>query len=57
MSRRKRVLTVGYEKDDTISHLLPPAPPLSLDAIFLCTDVEIFRFTDLGRSGISAHHA
>ncbi|MGC8855664.1 MAG: hypothetical protein ACP5QU_02595 [Anaerolineae bacterium] len=39
------VLAVGYEQDGQIRHLLPPRPPLSLDAIYLCSDQEIARFT------------
>lgn len=39
------VLAVGYEQDGKIYHLLPPRPPLSLDAIYLCEDQEVARFT------------
>jgi len=49
------VLTVGYEKNCIISHLLPPRPPLSLDAIFPCTELEICHFTDAGRFGYFRH--
>lgn len=45
------VLALGYEQDGQIVHLLPPRPPLSLDAIFLCTPEEIVRFTGAGRLG------
>jgi hypothetical protein len=45
------VLTLGYEEDGRIFHLLPPRPPLSLDAIYLCTDAEVARFTGAGRFG------
>lgn len=40
------VLSVGYEQDGKIHHLLPPRPPLSLDVIFACNDGEIVRFTE-----------
>jgi len=40
------VLTVGYEQDGKIHHLLPPRPPLSLDVIYLCEDKDIVRFTE-----------
>lgn len=39
------VLSVGYEQDGVIHHLLPPRPPLSLDVIFLCDDPDVVRFT------------
>lgn len=45
------VLALGYELDGEIRHLLPPRPPLSLDAIFLCTEAEAARFTGAGRLG------
>jgi hypothetical protein len=45
------VLALGYEQDGRIWHLLPPRPPLSLDAIFLCSDDEVVRFTGAGRFG------
>ena len=44
------VLSVGYEQDGKISHLLPPRPPLSLDVIYLCDDTELARFTSAGTS-------
>jgi len=40
------VLAVGYEQDGKVHHLLPPRPPLSLDAIYLCDDNDIARFTE-----------
>jgi hypothetical protein len=49
------VLTLGYELDGTIRHLLPPRPPLSLDAIFLCTGAEVVQFTGAGRFGYFRH--
>lgn len=45
------VLALGYEEDGRITHLLPPRPPLSLDAIYLCTSEEVVRFTGAGRFG------
>jgi hypothetical protein len=39
------VLSVGYEQDAKIHHLLPPRPPLSLDVIYSCDDQETLRFT------------
>ncbi len=49
------VLTVGYEQDGRLHHLLPPRPPLSLDVIYLCDEVELVRFTDVGRFGYFRH--
>ena len=49
------VLAVGYEQDGKIFHLLPPRPPLSLDVIYLCDDVEVQRFTSAGRFGYFRH--
>ena len=39
------VLAVGYEQDGRIFHMLPPRPPLSLDAIYLCSQGELGKFT------------
>ena len=39
------VLTVGYEQDGKIHHLLPPRPPLSLDVIYLCDAKDMEKFT------------
>src|SRR5512137_1747663 len=39
------VLSVGYEQEGRISHLLPPRPPLSLDVIYACDDKESVKFT------------
>ena len=49
------VLTVGYQLDGKISHLLPPRPPLSLDVICLCTSEEVRQFTSSGRFGYFRH--
>jgi len=40
------VLAVGYEQDGKIFHLLPPRPPLSLDVIYKCEDMDVARFTE-----------
>ncbi len=49
------VLTVGYEENDKVSHLLPPRPPLSLDVIYKCSDDDLIRFTGAGRFGYFRH--
>jgi hypothetical protein len=49
------VLHVGYQLNHRISHLLPPRPPLSLDAIYTCDCDEIVRFTSTGRFGYFRH--
>jgi hypothetical protein len=49
------VLTVGYQNDGGIRHLLPPRPPLSLDVIYQCTTREIRQFTSVGRFGYFRH--
>jgi len=49
------VLAVGYEQGGSISHLLPPRPPLSLDDIYLCSDSELANFTGAGHFGYFRH--
>jgi hypothetical protein len=49
------VLHAGYRLGERISHLLPPRPPLSLDAIFPCEDSELVAFTTAGRFGYFRH--
>jgi hypothetical protein len=49
------VLSVGYEADGKIYHLLPPRPPLSLDVIYLCDEKDVARFTSVGRFGYFRH--
>ena len=49
------VLSVGYEKQNHISHLLPPRPPLSLDLIQLCDDKDLTRFVGSGSFGYFRH--
>ena len=45
------VISVGYQLDGRIFHLLPPRPPLSLDLIYLCSAEELCQFTSAGRFG------
>jgi hypothetical protein len=49
------VLFTGYQMDGQIVHLLPPRPPLTLDAIYTCTPEEICQFTNAGRFGYFRH--
>jgi len=49
------VLAVGYQQGGRIFHLLPPRPPLSLDAIYLCDPAEVRAFTSAGRFGYFRH--
>lgn len=49
------VMALGHEQAGQISHLLPPRPPLSLDAIYLCSNDEMVRFTSAGRYGYFRH--
>jgi hypothetical protein len=49
------VLSLGYELDGQVSHLLPPRPPLSLDLIYLCNKDELVRFTSSGGFGYFRH--
>jgi hypothetical protein len=49
------VLHVGYRLGRRISHLLPPRPPLSLDAIYSCEPAELVEFTSAGRFGYFRH--
>ena len=49
------VLAVGYELGGKIFHLLPPRPPLSLDVIYLCSDIELAKFTTAGKFGYFRH--
>lgn len=49
------VLAMGYQLGERVFHLLPPRPPLSLDAIYLCTPPEIVHFTGMGRFGYFRH--
>ena len=49
------VLTVGYQQNGQIKHLLPPRPPLSLDVIYQCNSEELRQFTSTGRFGYFRH--
>jgi hypothetical protein len=49
------VLFVGYEESGEIYHLLPPRPPLILDAMYTCTTTQITAFTSKGRFGYLRH--
>jgi hypothetical protein len=49
------VLFIGFEREGSYSHLLPPRPPLSLLAIYPCGDREIGGFTSAGRLGYLRH--
>ncbi len=49
------VLHVGYRQNARIHHLLPPRPPLSLDAIYICGPKEACIFTEAGRFGYFRH--
>lgn len=40
------IATVGYGRNGTLRHGLPPRPPLNLDPVFLCTPEEVVQFTD-----------
>src|SRR5512133_1299887 len=49
------VIHVGYCQNGRIFHLLPPLPPLSLDAIYVCGPKEACVFTEAGRFGYFRH--
>jgi hypothetical protein len=49
------VLFIGYQQDQQIYHLLPPRPPLTLDAIYPCSDEEVCAFTSAGQFGYFRH--
>lgn len=49
------VLFVGYERAGRISHLLPPRPPLTLDSIQPCSEIDLARFTAAGQFGYLRH--
>ncbi|RLD02857.1 MAG: hypothetical protein DRI56_13475 [Chloroflexota bacterium] len=48
-------LSVGYEQNGELKHLLPPRPPLSLDVIYKCSPSELCAFTTAGRLGYFRH--
>ena len=45
------VVVVGWEQAGKIHYQLPPRPPLSLDAIYLCGQDDLRKFTSTGRLG------
>jgi hypothetical protein len=49
------VLHVGYRNAGQIAHLLPPRPPLSLDAMYECSPQEACAFTSAGHFGYFRH--
>jgi hypothetical protein len=49
------VLFVGYKRNEKVSHLVPPRPPLSLDEIFSCSAQEVLDFTAGSRFGYFRH--
>jgi len=49
------VLTVGYSQNGSISHRLPPRPPLSLDELHLCNPDELCHFTSLNEQSYLRH--
>ena len=49
------VLSVGYQLNGRVFHLLPPRPPLSLDVIYRCGEDDLRRFTGAGHFGYFRH--
>ena len=49
------VLFIGYQEGRQVYHHMPPRPPLSLDAIYLCLPQDVCRFTAAGRLGYFRH--
>ncbi len=49
------VLHVGYSQQEKIYHMLPPRPPLSLDALYPCEPVSACGFSSAGRFGYFRH--
>jgi len=45
------VIFLGFIRQQRISHLLPPNPPLSLESVYPCTNDEITAFTTAGNGG------
>ncbi len=50
-----RILFVGSVSDAGISHMAPPHPPLTLNAIYRCGDEEISAFTSYSGYGYLRH--
>ena len=49
------VVFVGFQENGRTWHMLPPRPPLSLDAIYTCTGEELCQFTASGSFGYFRH--
>jgi hypothetical protein len=49
------VLFVGFQRGGQIYHLLPPRPPLTLDAIYPCSEKETCDFISAGHFGYYRH--
>jgi hypothetical protein len=49
------VLFTGYCQGELVYHLLPPRPPLTLDAMYTCSSEDLCRFVDAGRFGYFRH--
>ncbi|MDH3942584.1 MAG: hypothetical protein OEV06_00615 [Anaerolineae bacterium] len=49
------IMAVGYRNGESIVHLLPPRPPLSLDVIHQCSPAELVEFTSAGSFGYFRH--
>ncbi|RJQ42002.1 MAG: hypothetical protein C4545_05770 [Anaerolineaceae bacterium] len=45
------IIFLGYSRQQHISHLLPPSPPLSLESTYPCSNEEILTFTTAGNGG------
>ena len=49
------VCFIGYTHEQTITHLLPPRPPLSLDEMRLCSNEQIYAYLQAGNLGYFRH--
>ena len=49
------VCFIGHAQGPTITHLLPPRPPLSLDIMRLCSDEQVFAYLQAGNFGYFRH--
>ncbi len=45
------VIFIGFSRQQHISHLLPPNPPLSLESVYPCSNEDILAFTTAGNGG------
>lgn len=50
-----RILFAGSVSDAGISHMAPPHPPLTLNAIYRCGDEEVSAFSSFGEFGYLHH--